>query len=111
MLGHRRAGGLPPDPDDAAARAALVGLLMAGYGLTRREGEVMFHVLRGVTGLQALADVLFVERTTAKDHYYRALRKLGCVCGAEAVWRLWGWYAATTRAAGAPAASETKEAA
>lgn len=106
-----RGGGLPPDPDDPTARAALVRRLRAAHGPTPREGEAAWHPLRGVTDLRELARVLGCADDTARCYHDRALGKLRCRDGVAAVRRLWGWYAVATRAAGAPAASETKEAA
>lgn len=50
--------------------------LLAEYGITRREAEVIELICLGKTN-QEIADQLFISLTTVKDHNYVTFQKLG----------------------------------
>lgn len=50
--------------------------LANAYGISKREGEVIQLVCRGLTN-QEIADALFISLKTVKDHNYRIFQKTG----------------------------------
>jgi DNA-binding NarL/FixJ family response regulator len=44
-------------------------------GITRREGEIVEHICKGMTN-QEIADKLFISLQTVKDHTHRIYLKL-----------------------------------
>jgi DNA-binding CsgD family transcriptional regulator len=52
------------------------GQLLAQYGITKREGEIIELICLGKTN-QEIADQLFISLTTVKDHNYVTFQKLG----------------------------------
>jgi len=50
--------------------------LAGTYGISKREGEVIQLVCRGLTN-QEIADALFISLKTVKDHNYRIFQKTG----------------------------------
>ncbi|WP_170047616.1 response regulator transcription factor [Couchioplanes caeruleus] len=59
------------------------------FGLSRREGEVMEHVLRGVDNGE-IAQRLFISEKTVKNHVNHIFRKLRARTRAEAIARWLG---------------------
>ncbi len=74
-----------PDPSHPAPAYSVQDaprLLEIQYGLTRREGEVLRHLLAGHTNGE-IAGMLFVSESTVKFHVRNLLRKTGCSNRAE----------------------------
>ena len=67
----------PEASRDRSTSGALAGNLLTGaYGISKREGEVIQLVCRGLTN-QEIADALFISLKTVKDHNYRIFQKTG----------------------------------
>jgi DNA-binding CsgD family transcriptional regulator len=67
----------PEAPREEALPLKLAGDPLAGaYGISKREGEVIQLVCRGLTN-QEIADALFISLKTVKDHNYRIFQKTG----------------------------------
>jgi len=67
----------PEAPREEALPPKLAGDPLAGaYGISKREGEVIQLVCRGLTN-QEIADALFISLKTVKDHNYRIFQKTG----------------------------------
>jgi DNA-binding CsgD family transcriptional regulator len=68
---------VPEAPMKEATPMKLAGDPLAGaYGISKREGEVIQLVCRGLTN-QEIADALFISLKTVKDHNYRIFQKTG----------------------------------
>ncbi len=72
----------PPHPGTSHTVQDAPRLLEIKCGLTRREGEVMRHLLAGHTNGE-IAGMLFVSESTVKFHVGNLLRKTGCSNRAE----------------------------
>ncbi|MFI5494230.1 response regulator transcription factor [Actinoplanes sp. NPDC051859] len=76
-------------PDTAHDRAVGQPAAALRFGLSRREGEIMEHVVRGI-GNADIAQRLFISEKTVKNHVNHIYRKLRATNRAEAIARWLG---------------------
>ncbi len=73
-----------PAPDTDGGRGTVDPVVLARYGLSSREAEIVALVVRGL-GNAEIARELFIEPKTVKNHINRIFAKLGVATRAQAI--------------------------
>lgn len=76
---------------------AFVWFMQAAYGLTRREGEILYYLCCGLTEVKRTCRVLCCTDDTIKNHRKAIYRKLGVYDRTGAVLAAWPVFDAATR--------------